>query len=340
MTRRFRNVLAVVAAAAWLSTPAGAQQPPQGQAHDHDAHHRDMLTRGAQAMGFDQERTVHHFLLYEDGGAIDVAVKEASDHANLHAVREHLQQIAGLFKAGDFGKPALTHAQQVPGTADMARLRDRITYQYEETPLGGRVRIVTRDAPALAAVHAFLQFQIADHQTGDSGEVQQPSAPGRTMNGLGPGMMMMHGRQDAGAMAQMRDIHALFANHDRMTRTVTNLPDGIRTVTESNDPQVAKLITDHVASSRKQVETGVDPRLPIESPALRAIYAHYDKIVTTVEATEKGVVVVQTSTDPQVVAALQQHAAEVTEFINDGMAAMHKAMMKNGGMMQRPPTPK
>src|SRR6185436_18479614 len=83
MTRRFRNVLAVVAAAAWLSTPAGAQQPPQGQVHDHDAHHRDMLTRGAQAMGFDQDRTVHHFLLYPDGGAIEVTVKEASDQANL-----------------------------------------------------------------------------------------------------------------------------------------------------------------------------------------------------------------------------------------------------------------
>jgi hypothetical protein len=42
------------------------------------------------------------------------------------------------------------------------------------------------------------------------------------------------------------------------------------------------------------------------------------------------------SNDPQVAkSALQQHAAEVTEFINDGMAAMHKAMMKNGGMMQR-----
>jgi hypothetical protein len=325
MTHPVRNLVAVVAATAWLATPVRSQQPSQGP--DHDAHHRDMLRRGAQAMGFDQERTVHHFLLYEDGGAIDVAVKEAGDHANLHAVREHLQHIAGLFKAGDFGKPALTHAQPVPGTADMRRLKDRITYRYEETPLGGRVRIVTRDAAALAAVHAFLHFQIKDHQTGDSGVVRPPPAPGRTMNGRGPGMMMMHGGQDAGAMAQMRDIHALFANHDRMTRTVTTLPDGIRTVTESNDPQVAKLITDHVANSRKQIESGIDPGLPIESPALRAIYAHYDKIVTTVEATEKGVVVVQTSTDPQVVAALQQHAAEVTEFINDGMAAMHKAMM-------------
>jgi hypothetical protein len=34
--------------------------------HDHDAHHQEMLKRGAQAMGFDQERTVHHFLLYEE----------------------------------------------------------------------------------------------------------------------------------------------------------------------------------------------------------------------------------------------------------------------------------
>lgn len=84
-----------------------------------------MLTRGAQAMGFDQERTTHHFLLYENGGAIDVAVKEVSDHANLHAIRQHLPEIAGLFKAGDFAKPALTHAQQVPGTVEMARLKDR-----------------------------------------------------------------------------------------------------------------------------------------------------------------------------------------------------------------------
>ena len=33
-------------------------------------------------------------------------------------------------------------------------------------------------------------------------------------------------------------------------------------------------------------------------------------------------------------AALQQHASEVTDFVNDGMAAMRAAMMKNGGMMQ------
>jgi hypothetical protein len=33
------------------------------------------------------------------------------------------------------------------------------------------------------------------------------------------------------------------------------------------------------------------------------------------------------------VAALQQHASEVTDFVKDGMAAMHRTMMKNGGGM-------
>ena len=331
MTHGFRNAMVLATAAAWLSVAAWAQQPTQGQPHDHDTHQRDMLTRGAQAMGFDQERTVHHFTLHEDGGAIDVAVKEAGDQENLHAVRQHLQDIAALFTAGDFGKPALTHAQQVPGTAEMTRLRDRIVYQYEETRAGGRVRIVTRDAAALAAVHAFLRYQIEDHRTGDSVEVQPPTS-GRTMNGMG--QAMMRDRHDAATMAQMGDIHQLFVNHDRITRTVTNLPNGIRTVTESADPRVAQLLKDHVSDMGRRVETGDDPGLPIESPALRTIFRNYDKIQTTIEATATGVVVIQTSTDRDTVTALRQHAAEVTDFVTGGMAAMHAAMMRNrGGMM-------
>jgi hypothetical protein len=42
-----------------------------------------------------------------------------------------------------------------------------IRYQYVETTNGGRVNIVTSDADALAAVQAFLKFQIAEHKTGD-----------------------------------------------------------------------------------------------------------------------------------------------------------------------------
>ena len=55
----------------------------------------------------------------------------------------------------------------------------------------------------------------------------------------------------------------------------------------------------------------------------------------TTQTTEKGVVVIQTSTDPEIVAALQQHASEVSDVVEGGMAAIHSAMMKNGGGMMQ-----
>jgi hypothetical protein len=49
----------------------------------------------------------------------------------------------------------------------MTERKGMIRYQYVETANGGRVNIVTSDPGALAAVHAFLRFQIAEHKTGD-----------------------------------------------------------------------------------------------------------------------------------------------------------------------------
>jgi hypothetical protein len=123
-------------------------------------------------MGFDLEKTTHHFYLYADGGAIDVSANDPSDDTNIKAARSHLPHIAKMFGEGDFSAPALVHATNVPGTADLARLKDRLTYRYEETPRGGRVNIVTSDADALAALHQFLRFQIADHKTGDAPDVR------------------------------------------------------------------------------------------------------------------------------------------------------------------------
>jgi hypothetical protein len=157
---------------------------------------------------------------------------------------------------------------------------------------------------------------------------------GQGMRGqMGPGMMgmgMMGGNATDG---ERSDLHALFSNHDKIKRSVTNLPDGIRTVTESDDPEVAATIQKHVTEMGKRVEEGRDPGLPIETPALHAIFRDKDKIKTTYETTEKGVIVVQTSTDATAVKALQDHAAEVTDLAQRGMVAAHEAMMRNGGAM-------
>ena len=108
-----------------------------------------------------------------------------------------------------------------------------------------------------------------------------------------------------------------------------------RTVTESDDPQIAQLLKTHVADMMKRVAAGDDPGLPIESEALHTIFRDKDKVHISVEATASGVVVVQTSDDAKAVAALQEHAAQVSDFAAEGMRAVHTAMMKKmGGAMQ------
>jgi hypothetical protein len=124
--------------------------------------------RGAMVMGFDQVRTTHHFLLFKDGGAIEVRVNDSVDTKSRDAIRSHLPHIAKMFSEGNFDAPMLVHdSKNVPGTKAMTERKAAIRYQYVETAKGGRVDIVTSDPAALAAVHQFLTFQIAEHRTGD-----------------------------------------------------------------------------------------------------------------------------------------------------------------------------
>jgi hypothetical protein len=65
------------------------------------------------------------------------------------------------------------HDQVPPGVPTMISLKAEIAYKYEDTERGGRVRVITKSAEALAAVHEFLRFQIQDHNTNDSLEVEK-----------------------------------------------------------------------------------------------------------------------------------------------------------------------
>ena len=130
--------------------------------------------RGAMVMGFDQDKTAHHFYMYEDGGAIEVIAKDPADAKNRDAIRAHLPHIAMMFGGGDFDAPMLVHdTKNVPGADTLAKLKDKIRYSYVETPRGGRVDVVTTDRSALSALHEFLKFQIREHHTGDPETVRK-----------------------------------------------------------------------------------------------------------------------------------------------------------------------
>jgi hypothetical protein len=137
------------------------------------SHHEMVNQRGDQVMGFDHTKTTHHFRLLVDGGAIDVSANDSKDTESRDQIRHHLRHIAMMFADGDFSAPMLIHGQTPPGVQVMKRLKEDITYKFEETDRGGLVRITTSNAEAIQAVHDFLIFQIKDHRTGDSLEVEK-----------------------------------------------------------------------------------------------------------------------------------------------------------------------
>jgi len=140
---------------------------PPGMSHEEHmkqmAKDAALKQRGALAMGFDQDKTTHHFRTSATGGSIEVEVNDPADSTSRDQVRTHLKEIAGAFAKGDFGKPFQTHAEVPPGVPAMERLRTAIRYKYEQTERGGAVRISTSDPEALEAIHEFLRYQSREH---------------------------------------------------------------------------------------------------------------------------------------------------------------------------------
>lgn len=126
-----------------------------------------MIARGNEAMGFDQNKTTHHFLLKEDGGNIQVEANDLNDNDSRDAIRSHLSHIAILFSKGDFDIPMFIHDRVPPGVPVMKELKDAITYKYEDMDRGGKVILSSENTDAINAIHEFLRFQIEDHKTGD-----------------------------------------------------------------------------------------------------------------------------------------------------------------------------
>jgi hypothetical protein len=123
--------------------------------------------RGATAMGFDQDASVHHFLLQPNGGAIVVSSKDPNDGKLIEQIRSHFRDIAAEFGQGLFDRPVTTHGELPPGAAAMSEGKQQIAYRYVEQPAGASVVIETTDAATRDSIHAFLRYQIVEHKTGD-----------------------------------------------------------------------------------------------------------------------------------------------------------------------------
>ena len=128
---------------------------------------------------------------------------------------------------------------------------------------------------------------------------------------------------------EISDLKNIFTNHMKINRRVEQLPIGIKTITETDDDDLRESIVTHVALMVTRLEEGRNPQVIIQSPTLDLLFDRYDEIETNVEITNRGVQVIQTSSNRDVVALLQQDAAEVSDMSKRGMRAVHERMMKS-----------
>ncbi|HLY93175.1 MAG TPA: hypothetical protein VKQ89_07965 [Candidatus Angelobacter sp.] len=158
MEKILKAVAILVCSSALTGAPTPAQDHAKNQAMEH---------RGNQGMGFDQQKTTHHFLLRKNGGVIQVTAKSADDKESVEEIKMHLQHIRRAFQGGEFNIPMFVHDQTPPGVPVLQRLKDEIQYKYEPLKNGGRVLISSENPEAVSALHDFLKFQITEHGTGD-----------------------------------------------------------------------------------------------------------------------------------------------------------------------------
>ncbi len=138
---------------------------------------------------------------------------------------------------------------------------------------------------------------------------------GANPQGMGKGM----GPENREDMAK---IHQLLGNHNKVTRKVTKLENGVETLTESADAKVAETIKAHAFAMQKRMKEG----RPIRQwdPLFAELFNNHAKISISVTKTKNGVKVTETSSDPYAVTLIQWHAESVSGFVKEGMAGMHK----------------
>ena len=91
---------------------------------------------------------------------------------------------------------------------------------------------------------------------------------------------------DPAMMSDMQVFHFLLDNRADIRRTVTILPNGIDTLTESDKPEIATKLKTHVSAMYGRLKDG----RPIHQrdPLFVELFAHADQIDANITYTEKG----------------------------------------------------
>jgi plastocyanin len=122
-----------------------------------------MLARGNVAMGFDQNKIMHHFMATPTGGQIMIVAIDNNDSETISQIRSHILDIQQEFSQGNFTKPFFIHDQRVPGTEVMAQKKNLINYSVQNLHNGAVLTLTTNDIELMQAIQLFMSFQGTQH---------------------------------------------------------------------------------------------------------------------------------------------------------------------------------
>jgi hypothetical protein len=114
-------------------------------------------------------------------------------------------------------------------------------------------------------------------------------------------------------------IFSLLTGHAEITRTVEEVPGGVRTTTTTSSETLAPLVRLHVRQMAENLRRGRVVRM--WDPVFRDVFAHHEAIRLDMKDVPGGVEVTETSDNPEAVAAIRAHAKKVSSFVSDGHAA-------------------
>lgn len=136
--------------------------------------------------------------------------------------------------------------------------------------------------------------------------------------GMGPGMA-------SGKPGLMHAAMSLVHQRQGIERTVEEIPGGVRTrtVVAGEDPELVRTLVEHVEGMAGLMAQG--GRIRSWDPLFSELFDHAAAIDLEVEEIPGGVLVVETSADPEVAKLIRAHAYKVNEFLARGHGAVHES---------------
>lgn len=111
-------------------------------------------------------------------------------------------------------------------------------------------------------------------------------------------------------------FHRLLALHDDIQRDLNLLPNGIQSVTRSNNAEVVALLHDHVPVMKQRLHDNFGLRF--WDPAFAEIFAQHHKVEMNISLLPDGVMIEECSDDPNVVSLIQAHGQIINLFVAHG----------------------